>query len=263
MNVTELRQKLEELYARYNRPEYISPDPLEFVVAQGDPGDSEVVGLVAASLAFGSVVQINRSVALVLAVLGEPRRCVLEMPRRELARAFKGFRHRYTDGVNLVDLLMGIRRVLERCGTLEACFREGLLEEDETVLPALDRFVARLREGYNGRGNYLIASPCDGSACKRMHLFLRWMVRRDAVDPGLWRGVPAAKLVAPLDTHMHRVALRLGLTRRKQANGATAVEITGAFRWMVPEDPVKYDFALTRPGIRKEMVEDPFWGSIW
>ena len=150
-----------------------------------------------------------------------------------------------------------------RHGTLEACFREGLREEDETVLPALDRFAARLREAYNGRGNYLVSSPCDGSACKRMHLYLRWMVRRDSVDPGPWRGVPAAKLVAPLDTHMHRVALRLGLTRRKQANGATAVEITRAFRRIVPKDPVKYDFALTRPGIRRELVDDPFWGSVW
>ena len=251
----ELRLKLEELYRRYNRPEYISPDPLEFVVAQGGTGDCEVVGLIAASLAFGSVVQINRSVARVLEVLAEPRRCVLEMRRGELSRAFHGFRHRYVDGGNLVDLLSGIRGVLERYGTLDACFREGLREDDETVLPALDGFVGRVREGYGGRKNYLLASPCDGSACKRMHLYLRWMVRRDSVDPGPWRGVAASKLVVPLDTHMHRVALRLGLTRRKQANGATALEITGAFREIVPEDPVKYDFALTRPGIRKENDE--------
>ena len=263
MNVTELRQKLEELYRRYNQPQYISPDPLQFVVAQRDPRDCEVVGLVAASLAFGSVVQINRSVASVLEVLAEPRRCVLEMPRRDLARVFGRFRHRYVDGRNLIDLLLGIRHVLERYGTLEACFLDGLRGEDETVLPALDKFVARLREGYNGHTNYLLASPCDGSACKRMHLFLRWMVRRDSVDPGPWRGVPPAKLVVPLDTHMHRVALRLGLTRRKQPNGATAIEITRAFRRIVPEDPVKYDFALTRPGIRKELVDDPFWGSVW
>jgi len=257
-----LWQKLEELYRRYNRVEYISPDPLEFVVLQRDWRDCEVVGLVAGSLAFGSVVQINRSVGSVLEMLAEPRRCVLEMPRRELSRAFNGFRHRYTDGGNLIDLLLGIRRVLERYGTLEECFREGLCEEDETVLPALDLFVARLREGFDGRRNYLLSSPCDGSACKRMHLYLRWMVRRDSVDPGPWHDVPAAKLVVPLDTHMHRVALRLGLTRRKQANGATAVEITRAFRSVVPEDPVKYDFALTRPGIRRELVDDPFWGSI-
>lgn len=263
MAFTKLSQKLEELYGRYNRPEYISPDPLEFVVGWRDGRDCEVVGLVAACLAFGSVAQINRSVASVLEVLAEPRRCVIEMPRRELARAFEGFRHRYVDGRNLIDLLLGVRHVLERYGTLEACFVDGFRREDETVLPALNRFVARLREGFDGRRNYLLASPCDGSACKRMHLYLRWMVRRDAVDPGPWRGVPAAKLVVPLDTHMHRVALRLGLTRRKQANGATAAEITRAFRRIVPEDPVKYDFALTRPGIRKELVDDPFWGAVW
>jgi len=263
MSTFSLTEKLEELYRRYNRREYVSPDPLEFALGWPDEADCEVAGLLAASLAFGSVKQINRSVQSVLDILCEPRRCVIEMPVRDLEKAFGGFRHRYTDGANLVDLLLGMRGVLERHETLEACFLDALDDREESLLGALDRFVVQLRAGFGGRKNYLLASPCDGSACKRMHLFLRWMVRRDAVDPGPWRRVAASKLVTPVDTHMHRVARRLGFTRRKQADGRTALEITRAFRKIAPRDPVKYDFALTRPGIRRELQKDPFWARVF
>lgn len=263
MSMLSLGEKLEELYRRYNRPEYISPDPLQFVLPWPDAADREIAGLLAASLAFGAVKQINRSVQSVLDILPEPRRCVMEIPPRDMKKAFSAFRHRYTDGRNLVDLLLGIRGVLERHETLEECFLAGLDEEADTILTALDRFVAQLRQGFGGRKNYLLASPCDGSACKRMHLFLRWMARRDAVDPGPWTRVPAAKLVAPVDTHMHRVARRLKLTRRNQADGRTALEITRAFRRFQHADPIKYDFALTRPGIRRELLHDPFWARVF
>ncbi len=95
----------------------------------------------------------------------------------------------------------------------------------------------------------LLPSPGKGSACKRLNLFLRWMVRSDDVDPGGWSGVDAGKLIVPLDTHMHRMGLEVGLTRRKQADMQAALEVTRAFRTIAPEDPVRYDFALTRLGI--------------
>ncbi|MBW2545477.1 MAG: TIGR02757 family protein, partial [Deltaproteobacteria bacterium] len=94
--------------------------------------------------------------------------------------------------------------------------------------------------------------PAKGSACKRLNLFLRWMVRRDDVDPGGWDDIPPSKLVIPLDTHMHRICLAFGFTKRKQADMKTALEITDSFRAIVPDDPVRYDFALTRLGIRKD-----------
>jgi uncharacterized protein (TIGR02757 family) len=86
-----------------------------------------------------------------------------------------------------------------------------------------------------------------------MNLFLRWMVRRDRVDPGGWDGIPCSNLIIPLDTHMHRISLALNLTKRKQANMNTALAITSCFKKIVPEDPVKYDFALTRLGIRGDL----------
>ncbi|MFC1474950.1 TIGR02757 family protein, partial [bacterium] len=109
-------------------------------------------------------------------------------------------------------------------------------------------FVDEIMRGGN-RSCYLTPAPRRGSACKRMNLFLRWMVRRDDVDPGPWTDVPASKLVVPLDTHMHRISSGMGLTSRKQADLKTAIEITDAFRAISPEDPVRYDFALTRLGI--------------
>jgi len=96
------------------------------------------------------------------------------------------------------------------------------------------------------------------SDLKRLHLFLRWMVRRDEVDPGGWESVTPARLIVPLDTHMHRIALRLGLTSRKQANLRTAGEITAAFRALERDDPVRYDFCLTRLGIRNDMSIEEF-----
>ncbi|MCJ7774009.1 MAG: DUF2400 domain-containing protein, partial [Desulfobacterales bacterium] len=105
---------------------------------------------------------------------------------------------------------------------------------------------------------HLVAHPQKGSACKRMNLFLRWMVRQDAVDPGGWDDVSPSKLVIPLDTHMYRIGLRLGFTTRKQMDMHTAIEITKGFQKVIPDDPVKYDFSLTRFGIRNDMNFDEF-----
>ncbi|MBW2226086.1 MAG: DUF2400 family protein, partial [Deltaproteobacteria bacterium] len=109
-----------------------------------------------------------------------------------------------------------------------------------------------LTAGKNKPG-HLVALPEKGSACKRMNLFLRWMVRKDRVDPGGWADVPLSKLIVPLDTHMHKISLQLGFTSKKQANMHAALEITDGFKNFVPDDPVKYDFSLTRFGIREGM----------
>jgi len=104
--------------------------------------------------------------------------------------------------------------------------------------------------------------PEKGSACKRMNLFLRWMVRKDRVDPGGWADVPVSKLIVPLDTHMHKISLQLGFTSKKQANLQAALEITNGFKKLVPEDPVKYDFSLTRFGIREGMNMDSLLSQL-
>jgi uncharacterized protein (TIGR02757 family) len=169
-----------------------------------------------------------------------------------MRRVFDGFRHRFVDGNDLVDMLCGVRRVLDRYDSLRACFVAGFKPSDATMLPALEAFVAAVGKESGQARNYLIPSPSLGSACKRLNLFLRWMVRKDDVDPGVWAPLPSSKLVVPLDTHMHRLGLGLGLTARRQGNLRTALEITDGFRKICSEDPIRYDFTLTRMSMRKD-----------
>jgi uncharacterized protein (TIGR02757 family) len=244
------KDRLEELYRKYNRREFVHPDPLEFLYRYADPCDREIVALVASSLAYGRVAQILKSVSRVLErMIPSPSVFLKQTSLEAIRQTFLGFKHRFTTGEELSFMLFGVKQVLERHGSLHACFLAGL-NDDGTVLPALGSFTAELAVCADASMGHLVPSPDRGSACKRLNLFLRWMVRRDQVDPGGWENVPPSKLIVPVDTHMHRICLALGLTTRKQADMRTAMQITEAFRAIAPEDPVRYDFPLTRLGIR-------------
>ena len=246
------RIELDALYGQYNRREFIHPDPLEFLYHYEELRDREIVGLIASSLAYGKVAQILRSVSSVLDKMGpSPWRFLSEKLPESFHDLFKGFKHRFTTGEQMGMLLFNIKSVIERYGSLEACFMAGLKPDDSTVLPALTAFVEHFRDEESSR--MFVPSPDRGSACKRLNLFLRWMTRSDDVDPGGWHGVSPSMLIIPLDTHMYRISSSFGLTTRKQADMRTAVEITEGFRAIAPEDPVRYDFALTRLGIRDGM----------
>lgn len=243
---------LASLHDRLNWRRYVHPDPLEFLYCCEDPADREIVALVASSLAYGRVAQILKSVSAVLGRIGpDPARALADSSPARLRKAMSGFRHRFSTGEQVAAMLAGARRVIRRHGSLGACFAAGASPDDETVLPALQAFVGEVSKA--GDCGHLLPDPSRKSACKRLNLMLRWMVRRDRVDPGGWDGAAAAGLIVPLDTHMHRIGLGLGATRRKSADMRTAMEITAAFRKILPDDPVRYDFALTRLGIRGEM----------
>lgn len=253
-----MKRSLDDLYARYNRRDMVHPDPLEFLAAYPDPRDREIVALVASSLAYGRVEQILKSVAVVLDRMDSPARFLGRSSGPTLRRTFRDFKHRFTTGEELAALLIGVRRVTDRHGSLLACFQAGLRDSDPTVLLALSAFVAELSEPSGGACGSLLASPADGSACKRLNLFLRWLVRRDEVDPGGWETVKASRLILPLDTHLYRICRALGFTDRNSADMRTALEITDAFRAVSPDDPVRYDFALSRLGIRKDADPEEF-----
>ena len=253
------KEKLESLYAFYNSRKWVHPDPLEFLYDYRDPKDREVAGLIASSLAYGRVAQILRSVSVVLEKMGpSPRGFLVSSTPSSLRRVFLDFKYRFTTGEELALMLMGAKSVINRFGSLYECFLSGFKDDDETVLTGLSYLVNELRTNSNGRSNSLLPFPEKGSACKRWNLFLRWMVRKDQVDPGGWERISPARLIIPLDTHMHRICLSLKLTGRKNADMRTAIEITSAFGKIVPEDPVRYDFALTRLGIRKDADLDAF-----
>ena len=249
-----LRTRLDRIHRRYHRPQYLRPDPLQFVHDYSDPADREVVALIAAGLAFGRVATILANVERVLVALGPRPAEVLRAGNLAAThRRLRDFRHRWCDAAQMRALLEGMGEVLRTEGSLRECFRAGARRRDEDVR----RGLAHLVDCLAPEGNCLLPRPDGGSACKRLHMFMRWMVRRDEIDPGGWSGVSPARLLIPLDTHMFRIGQRLGLTRRKQPDLAAVLEITEGFRRLRPRDPVRYDFSLTRLGIRADCrVED-------
>jgi uncharacterized protein (TIGR02757 family) len=251
-------EKLEALYGQYNHRCFVHPDPLEFLYRFENPGEREVVGLIASCLAYGKVAQILKSISLVLERMGpSPARFLLTSRYESIRHAFRDFKHRFTGGEDLARLLWRIKEVVGKYGSLQNCFMAHFRPENDTVVPALEGFAQAF---FPAGSPFLIPAPSNGSACKRLNLFLRWMVRQDEVDPGGWDLVPPSKLVVPLDTHMHRIGLLLRFTNRRQADLQTAMGITDAFRKVAPHDPVKYDFVLTRLGIwsdRRGIFEKP------
>ena len=248
------KTELDRLYVRYNRREFISPDPLELLYRHSERRDREIAGLLAALLAYGGVRQIVNSATDALARMENRPGVFLEKSTfKDLQKAYQGFRHRWTTGRDIAVLLAGVKAAIDRFGSLESSFLAGFLPGHETVLPALAAWVQMLRGSGGNAHRDLLSCPRQGSACKRLNLFLRWMVRKDDVDPGLWSRVPASKLVVPLDLHMHRIGLSWELTKRKSADLKAAIEMTEAFRAISPDDPVRYDFALTRASMRGEI----------
>jgi len=254
MSLVGYAQDLELLYESFNRREYVHPDPLEVVLLYEDPADREIVALVASVLAYGRVPQIIRSIGLALRPMGlAPCRYLWDATADQLRRDHAAFCHRFSTGDQLAALLTGVKRLLRLYGSLREFFVSALLESDGDVLPALQSFADGLAVAACAPVGHLLPQPSKGSACKRLNLLLRWMVRRDDVDPGGWEEVSPSRLLVPLDTHMHRICLGLGATRRPVADLRAAVEITEAFRKISPDDPVKYDFVLTRLAIRPDV----------
>lgn len=250
-----MKSRLEKLYESFNDPVYIHPDPLEFVVSYSSVQDREIAGLISSSLAFGRVGQILLSLSRVFSIMGSsPWEYVTEGNERQFKNDFKGFVYRFVREEHIVALMCGLREMLDNFGSLENCFVSVLSQDNETIVSAMGPFVSVLTK-YNDPG-YLIPRPEKKSSMKRMNLFLRWMVRKDRVDPGGWAEIGTSRLIVPLDTHMHRMSLRTGLTTRKSADMKAAVEVTESLRRFSPEDPVKYDFAMTRFGIRYELDFD-------
>ncbi len=249
---------LDDLYTRFERRSDVV-DPVHRVRRYPDPADQEVVGFCAAALAFGRVASVLRSVDALLAVMGpSPAAFVRQFEPAHDRAGIGRMTHRWTRGVDLVALLWILRQMIEQCGSVEGFFLDGYRPDAEDIAPALESFCARavtmnLDEIYGSDSRrgvaYFFPRPSRGSGCKRMNLFLRWMVRRDRLDLGAWRRVDPAHLIVPLDTHVIRVGQCLRLTRYRSPGWAMAREITASLRRFDEADPVKYDFALCHLGM--------------
>ena len=249
MSLQKLRERLENVYIEYNRREFIHPDPLEFLLRYSSTEDREIAGLIASGLAYGRVAQILKSTEKVLDILGPaPSAFLREISTGELTGALAGFKHRFTTSFEMAVLLRSASKLQEEWGFLGRML--GAFISQDTYHNALDRFVKNLLDEAGMEKCSLLPRPSLGSACKRLHLFMRWMIRKDEVDPGGWEWISPSVLIIPLDVHMFRAAGALGFTAKKTASCAAAFEITERFRAINPADPVKYDFALTRMGIQ-------------
>ena len=276
-----LRERLDALVATFDIST-ITPDPLQLVLRYDDPRDQEVAGLLAAAFAYGRADIVVANVGGVLdRMRPSPFAYVSNFNRKRALRDFAGFAHRFHKTPELVALLQRIAVAIRKYGSLGELFRQSYDARDADIGPALERFVEILitchperSEGPVWAGGArsqrtrtsqptpvpryarddkalrdLLTSPKDGSACKRMNLFLRWMVRRTPPDLGIWDFVDPAKLVMPLDTHVHRIATFLGLSDRKTPDWKAARTITDRLAKLDAADPIRYDFAICRLGI--------------
>jgi uncharacterized protein (TIGR02757 family) len=262
----DFRAELDRHYVAFNRAD-AAADPIELVRHFLDPADREIAGFCAAALAFGRVASVLNSIRSLFAIMGpHPAAFVRRFEAARDTRLFDRLVHRWTHGRDIAALVWILRAMLERSGSLEGFFLEGFRSEHVDIGPALDSFSRRAREidlrpiyGLGARArsgvprrpgvHYFFPCPSSGSGCKRLNLFLRWMVRADLVDLGVWTRIPAAKLIVPLDTHVIRLGKCLRLTRYASPGWKMAAEITASLRALDPDDPVKYDFSLCHLGM--------------
>ncbi len=250
----QLKEALEKLYVKYNRRELVPPDPLQFVCRYSARADIEIAALLAATLAYGRVEQIQKTLNNLFGRMGKsPYEFVRNFGKTQ-RQELLDFKHRFTTGSDICSLLELLRYVFEKDGGIEKHFLLGYDKTDKNIIPALGKFcdsllamhTARHRAAPSRGLKYLLAGSTAGGAAKRLNLFLRWMVRDDQVDLGLWKSIDKAKLIVPMDVHIFRVSRTLGFCHRKNISLKAAVEVTDRFAQIEPGDPVKYDFALCR-----------------
>ena len=258
-----LKHHLDTFLEHFPRERHLVNDPVQFVRLYDDPADREIAGLIASALAYGNVKIVLRTVKSALGYLGpSPSRTIASFDPRTDARRLRGFYHRFNTSRDLAALFWIIRRTLEDYGSLQAAFASGLAAKDSDIGEALDRFSGILlgfgHEEFYPRGElkkrigvrFFFPAPSQGSACKRMNLYLRWMVRpEDGIDCGVWTSVAPRQLVIPLDTHIARISGYIGLTDMRTPGWGMALDITRSLRKLHCEDPLRYDFALCHLGI--------------
>jgi uncharacterized protein (TIGR02757 family) len=262
MRMSEIQAALDALYTS-RASQHLGNDPLSFCHRYSDPADQEAVALIAASFAYGNVKIILRTLEKIFAEMGRSPRSYIEKFEPEAGlRVFSGFKHRFNDCRDLCALMWGMRQMVEQGGSIQSFFLRGYNISDQDISSALNRFsTAVLALDYervfgtriipdDSYFSFLFPAPASGSACKRLCMMLRWMVRpADGIDLGLWSEISPGQLIIPVDTHICRISRYLGFTSRKSADWRMAREITAALRVFDCADPVKYDFSLAHLGI--------------
>lgn len=260
----QLQKDLENLYAKYHKRDYLSPDPLESLYYYKKKQDIEIIGLAVSCISYGNVLQILKSAKKIRAILGKSPHFYLQNSNDiQIEKDFSEFQHRWHRGTDLSSLCIGLKRVYEHHDSLEDLLEKYYSQNNKNLLSSIDNFVEAIKRlSPKMMRKNLLCQPIDGSACKRLFMFMRWMIRHDELDLGLWTKISKSQLILPVDTHLYQIAKKLCFTKRKQNNLKTVLEITQVFREIYPEDPARYDFVLTRFGIRNEMKKEDLYQKL-
>lgn len=252
-----LKQKLEYHYRAFDKTK-IEPDPLQFPHLFKDKKDIEVMAFIASVFAYGNVTQIINSLNKFLLVCDNKPYEFIKQSTTKKSKQQISLIHRFYSSKDIIQLFKSLNVTYKEFGSLKKLFFSGYNKTDGNLKNAITNFSrfflknAEMEFGSLSRGiKFMFPLPEKGSACKRMNLFLRWMVRKDELDFGLWNEMPTSKLIIPVDTHIARICKQLRLTKRKIVSWKMAEEITHNLKRFDPDDPVKYDFAICHIGMRK------------
>lgn len=267
---------LEQIVKKYNRRDYLDTDPVSIVHKIKGEKSRETAAFISSVFAFGNVKTIKASILKVLHPMGNnvydfikhyeklQHESLLNSKKSQRSKLylFQGIGHRFIKGNDISCLVNTLHFVLKEYGSIENLFMQYFTKENN-LRKSLEVFTKNIREIYCRNNSdfcertlrFMLPSPKNGSACKRMNLFLRWMVRKDEIDFGIWKGIKKNELIIPLDTHIARISKSLGFTKRKTLGWNMASEITENLKKFDPLDPLKYDFALTRIGMLKSRIE--------
>ncbi len=243
-----LRNFLDEAVLRYNTPDFIPHDPISIPHRFSKKEDIEISGLLAATLAWGHRKMIIRNLSRLMEWMDNAPHDFIQNHKETDLRRFEGFAHRTFNTTDLLAFIQFLKHHYQTNDSLERVF----FVPDSSNDTAIEKGLIQFRESFFSlehsplRTGKHVASPERKSACKRLNMFLRWMVRKDdaGVDFGIWNRLKPSQLIAPLDVHSGRTARKLGLLTRPQDDWKAATELTENLRRFCPEDPVKYDFAL-------------------
>lgn len=253
LNHDDLRERLDALVEVFDAREHRDNDPISLVWEYSDPADQELVALLASGVAYGRVALVRDAGRRAATPLGPaPASTLLGLSDDDLTDIYDGYVYRMTRGADVADLLAGCRDLIATHGSLHASYAaqsgSDHVERASNWVKAIR--AGRIRPELERGLRYLLPDPGDGGACKRLHLFFRWVARGpDEIDLGIWPTPAANELLMPLDTHTARMCRYIGLSVRKTTNGIAAKEVADALRLLDPDDPLRFDFPLCHLGI--------------